>query len=43
MLSVELGLAVENIPLDSTDALALGIAHIQRIFRPELGMTGKKL
>ena len=43
MLAVELGLAVENIPLDSTDALALGIAHIQRVFRPELGMTGKKL
>ena len=43
MLAVELGLAVEDIPLDSTDALALAIAHIQRVSRPELGMVGKKL
>ena len=43
MLAVELGLAVEDIPLDSTDALALAVAHIQRVFRPELGMIGKKL
>ena len=43
MLAVELGLAVEEIPLDSTDALALAVAHIQRVFRPELGMIGKKL
>ena len=40
---VAMMLAVEDIPLDSTDALALAVAHIQRVFRPELGMIGKKL
>ena len=43
MLAMELDLAAENIPLDSTDALALGMAHVQRVFRPELGLTGRTL
>ena len=31
LLAAEFNIAVENIPLDSTDALALALCHIQRV------------
>ena len=44
LLAAEYNIAVEDIPLDSTDALALALCHIQRIQYPELGgNTGKPL
>lgn len=44
ILAAEFGIAVENIPLDSTDALALALCHIQRTLYPELGVgIGKQL
>lgn len=44
ILAAEFGIGVENIPLDSTDALALSLCHIQRLQHPELGPgIGKQL
>jgi crossover junction endodeoxyribonuclease RuvC len=44
LLSAEFGISVDQIPLDSTDALALALCHIQRMQFPELGGdTGKPL
>ena len=44
LLAAEFNIAVEDIPLDSTDALALALCHIQRMQYPELGGdTGKPL
>ena len=44
LLAAEFNIAVEDIPLDSTDALALALCHIQRMQYPELGgNTGKPL
>lgn len=44
LLAAEFNIAVEDIPLDSTDALALALCHIQRMQFPELGgNTGKPL
>ena len=38
MIAAELGIEIERIPLDSSDALALAICHAQRAQRPELGI-----
>lgn len=43
LLAAEFGIEVENIPLDSTDALALAMCHIQRLRFPTLNSTGKML
>lgn len=43
LLAAEFGISVENIPLDSTDALALAMCHIQRLRFPTLNGTGKML
>lgn len=43
LLAAEFGIEVEKIPLDSTDALALAMCHIQRLRFPSLNGTGKKL
>ena len=44
LLAAEFNIAVEDIPLDSTDALALALCHIQRMQYPEFGgNTGKPL
>lgn len=43
LLAAEFGIAVENIPLDSTDALALAMCHLQRLRFPSLNGTGKML
>jgi len=44
LLSAEFNISVDQIPLDSTDALALALCHIQRMQYPELdGNTGKPL
>ena len=43
LLAAEFGIAVENIPLDSTDALALAMCHIQRLRFPTLNSIGKQL
>ena len=44
LLAAEFNIAVEDIPLDSTDALALALCHIQRMQYPDLGGdTGKPL
>ena len=37
LLSAEFNISVDQIPLDSTDALALALCHIQRMQYPELG------
>ncbi|MGN0849083.1 MAG: crossover junction endodeoxyribonuclease RuvC [Victivallaceae bacterium] len=36
MMAAELGIEIENIPLDATDALALAVCHAQIASRPEL-------
>jgi len=36
MMAAELGICVDNIPLDATDALALAVCHAQLAMRPEL-------
>jgi len=43
LLAAEFGIAVENIPLDSTDALALAMCHIQRLRFPTVAGVGKEL
>lgn len=43
ILSAEFGISVEQIPLDSTDALALAMCHIQRLKHPSAGGMGKPL
>ena len=43
LLAAEFGIEVEKIPLDSTDALALAMCHIQRLRFPSLNGTGKML
>jgi Holliday junction resolvasome RuvABC endonuclease subunit len=34
---------VEDIPLDSTDAVALALCHAQKALHPEYGLLGKTL
>jgi len=36
MMAMELGIAIDRIPLDATDALALAVCHGQLATRPEL-------
>ena len=43
LLAAEFNISVENIPLDSTDAIALAMCHIQRLRFPSLNSTGKQL
>ena len=43
LLSAELQIDVANIPLDSTDALALAICHAQKLLHPELELEPKVL
>ena len=43
LLAAEFNIAVEDIPLDSTDALALAMCHIQRLRFPTLNGVGKML
>lgn len=43
LLAAEFGISVANIPLDSTDALALAMCHLQRLRMPELKGIGKIL
>ena len=43
LLAAEFNIDVSEIPLDSTDALALAMCHIQRLRRPELEKLGKML
>ena len=43
LLAAEFGIDVSEIPLDSTDALALAMCHIQRLRFPTLNGTGKML
>lgn len=43
LLSAEFNIAVENIPLDSTDAIALALCHLQRLRQPEFSRPGKAL
>ena len=44
LLAAELGIEIERIPLDSTDALALAICHAQLAMRPTLAeKMGKPL
>ena len=42
MISAELGIRIEDIPLDSTDALALAMCHAGRVLR-SCGMPGREL
>lgn len=43
LLAAEFNIEVEEIPLDSTDAIALAMCHIQRLRFPTLNGTGKML
>ncbi|MBQ4314058.1 MAG: crossover junction endodeoxyribonuclease RuvC [Lentisphaeria bacterium] len=43
LLAAELDIAIEDIPLDSTDALALAICHAQKVLHPELSVEPKCL
>ena len=43
LLSAEFNISVDQIPLDSTDAIALAMCHIQRLRFPTLNGTGKML
>ena len=43
LLAGELGISADNIPLDSTDALALAICHAQKVLHPELAVEPKCL
>lgn len=43
LLAAEYNIAVENIPLDSTDAIALALCHLQRLRQPEFAKPGKDL
>ena len=43
LLAAEFGIDVSEIPLDSTDALALAMCHLQRLRFPSINGTGKTL
>jgi len=43
MISAELGIEIEQIPLDSTDALALAMCHAARTLRAGGGVPGRQL
>lgn len=43
ILAAEFGIEVKKIPLDSTDALALAMCHIQRLRFPTLNGIGRQL
>ena len=43
ILSSEFNINIEDIPLDSTDAVALAICHAQKALHPEYGLLGKTL
>lgn len=43
ILAAELGIEIERIPLDSTDAVSLAVCHAQRHFHPALNMSGKSI
>ena len=43
LLAAEFGIDVAEIPLDSTDALALAMCHLQRLRFPSLNGVGKML
>lgn len=44
LLAAELGIEIDRIPLDSTDALALALCHLQVAMRPDLAeIVGKPL
>jgi small subunit ribosomal protein S2 len=43
LLSSEFNINVNDIPLDSTDAVALAICHAQKALHPEYGLLGKTL
>ena len=44
LLAAELGIEINRIPLDSTDALALALCHLQVAMRPDLAeIVGKPL
>ncbi|MBR7121093.1 MAG: crossover junction endodeoxyribonuclease RuvC [Lentisphaeria bacterium] len=43
ILAAEFGIETEKIPLDSTDALALAMCHIQRLRFPDFNGIGKSL
>ena len=43
LLAAEFGISVERIPLDSIDALALAMCHLQRLRFPSLKGIGKTL
>ncbi|WP_294508906.1 crossover junction endodeoxyribonuclease RuvC [uncultured Victivallis sp.] len=40
MVSAETGIAIERIPLDSTDAIALAVCHAQKLLHSGLGVPG---
>ena len=42
MIAAELGIKIDQIPLDSTDALALAMCHAGRVLR-SCGVSGKQL
>ena len=43
MMAAEFGIAVENIPNDATDALALAMCHAQRAVQKQIDLIGKPL
>lgn len=43
LLAGELGISIDDIPLDSTDALALAVCHAQKVLHPELAVEPKCL
>ena len=43
ILSSEFNINIEDIPLDSTDAVALALCHAQKALHPEYGLLGKTL
>lgn len=43
LLAAEFGIEVERIPLDSTDAVALAMCHLQRVRQPEFAPEGKMI
>jgi crossover junction endodeoxyribonuclease RuvC len=42
MIAAELGIEIDQIPLDSTDALALAMCHAGRVLRSG-GVPGREL
>ena len=43
MMAAEFGIAVESIPNDATDALALAMCHAQRAVQKQIDLIGKPL